>query len=100
MLVTTISNKDLGSIQFGKPHGFIFPVQNSGSLPIEITKIIVGCGSCTTAVSAKNKLAAGESTDIRVTFTPGSLGKQKKHLDVEWNRSQNLRLTFTAESYE
>jgi len=100
MLVTSVPEKDLGRVRFGKPNGFTFPVQNDGTHSLEITKTIVSCGSCTTAVAAKKKLAAGESTDIRVTFTPGSLGKQKKHVDIVWNGSQVLRLVFTAESYE
>jgi hypothetical protein len=100
MLVANEPIKNLGKVKFGKPHAFTFCVQNIGNGIIEITKIQVGCGSCTTAHVKNTHLRSGESTDINVVFTPGSTGEQKKFITVKWNNINDLKLSFTADSYE
>lgn len=99
MLTTKDSPIDLGDIPFGKPTNFSFTVKNEGRVPIEITKLWVGCASCTKATTHKAKLADGECTTINVVFTPGTIGKQQKNVQVQWNGNQVLRLDFTANSY-
>lgn len=91
---------DLGRIPFGKPTHFQFDVKNTGKVPLQITKLWVGCSSCTTASCRKAKLADGECTTIDVTFTPGTKGPQKKNVQVQWNGNQVIKLEFVAESYE
>jgi len=99
MLTTTESPIDLGLIKFGKPKSFSFQVRNCGNFPIQITKLWVGCSSCTTAVVRKAMLAEGECTTVDVVFTPGTLGAQRKYVQVQWNGLKVLKLEFTATSY-
>ena len=89
--------KDLGSIKFGKPHIFTFTVK--ATTPCEITKLVVGCGSCTKATINKTKLQPEENIDINVIFTPGSTGKQTKHITVRYDADSVLKLEFTADVY-
>lgn len=100
MLITNQPKKDLGKIKFGQPHSFTYEVTNTGDAPLEISKIVVGCNSCTKASTSKTKLKPEEASTINVTFTPGSIGSQKKFLVVKWNETQRLELSFIAESYE
>ncbi len=99
MLTITQSPLDLGNIPFGKAFPFSFTVTNTGKTPVEITKLWVGCSSCTKASTTKAKLAEGECTTINVVFTPGTIGPQKKNVQVQWNGNQVVKLEFTAESY-
>lgn len=99
MLVATPSTIDLGNILFGKANNFSFTVTNTGKVPIQITKLWVGCSSCTKATCRKAMLADGQCTTIDVVFTPGSIGQQKKNVQVQWNENQTIKLEFTANSY-
>jgi hypothetical protein len=99
MLTASPTSINLGSIPFGKPHKFQFTVKNEGCEPIQITKLWVGCSSCTKAEVKKAMLADGECTTVDVTFTPGSIGIQNKNVQVQWNEDKVIKLSFTAESY-
>lgn len=100
MLTTIQSPIDLGQVKFGKTVKFSFDVKNSGKVPIQITKLWVGCSSCTKASTRKAMLADGECTTVDVEFTPGSIGPQRKNVQIQWNGNQVLKLEFTATSYE
>lgn len=100
MLTINQPNKELGQVKYGKPYPFTYELSNTSNEVITINKIIVGCGSCTTAKTNKTTLSPGETSIIDVVFTPGSVGKQNKNINVKWNIDQLLKLTFTGESYE
>jgi len=100
MLIAETNNIDLGRIQFGKPHTFQIPVTNKGGKTISITKVAVGCTSCTKAHIAGNRMDPGQTKNVNVTFTPGTLGPQKKSIIVYWDTTSILKLEFTAQSYE
>lgn len=95
MLSTTEPTKDLGKLKYGLPHAFNYFLTNQSSEPITIDKIIVGCGSCTTAQMRKTNLAPGESTLIEAVYTPGSTGNQRKNIQVKYG-NEVLKLEFTA----
>lgn len=98
MLRSDEVNKDLGSIKFGKIQEFSYSVTNEGNEDITIRKVVVSCASCTIATASKNKVKAGETIQINVTFTPGTLGLQKKGIDVLYN-NEKLKLEFKAQSH-
>ena len=99
-LTTQEPIKSLGEIRFGKSTSFKYSVTNEGSNPLEITKIVVGCGSCTKASTTKTKLLPGETSEIDVQFTPGSIGSQKKYITVKYDDIQVLSLQFTADVHK
>lgn len=100
MLTTTQSPLNLGQVQFGKPIDFSFEVRNTGNRPLQITKLWVGCASCTTARVSKAMLAENECAQVNVTFTPGSIGTQNKTVQIQWDGNKVLKLEFTAISHE
>lgn len=63
----------IGTIWEGEIPKLTMQVKNSGNAPLKITRVQASCG-CTAAQPAKYDLAAGEQTDITVTFD--SHGKQ------------------------
>lgn len=99
MLVVDVQEKDLGNLKFGKPHNFNYIITNSGDTIITVTKLLLGCQSCTTASISKQVIGVGQSSSIDVTFTPGSTGIQNKSLIVQYTDSftqDQLSLKFKA----
>jgi hypothetical protein len=60
---------DFGTIPNTGPVSQIFQVRNAGDGPLAISGVSTSCG-CTTAKVGSQQLAAGESTDLTVTYDP------------------------------
>jgi hypothetical protein len=60
---------DFGTIPNTGPVSQTFQVRNTGDGPLEISGVSTSCG-CTTAEVGSQRLAAGESTDLTVTYDP------------------------------
>lgn len=98
MLITNEPIKDIGRVKFGQVHTFDFHVTNTGDKVIRIKKLQVGCSSCTVAKIKKPLIGPGETAVINVEFTPGTISKQRKHIDVLYDDT-SLKLEFRGESY-
>lgn len=97
MLTTQEPTKDLGVLKYGKSENFNYVLKNESSEPLHIEKVIVGCGSCTTAKVYKTNINPGDTTILQASFTPGSTGKQTKYIQVRYNSDSILKLEFTAD---
>ena len=60
---------DFGTIPNTGPVSQVFQVRNAGDGPLAISGVSTSCG-CTTAKVGNQQLAAGESTDLIVTYDP------------------------------
>lgn len=96
MLTVNQTDIDLGQLRFGQPHKFKYIVTNNSTDSLIINKLVTGCSSCTKAYTSKTYLKTGESSDINVTFTPGTTGNQLKTLNVIYNNINELALKFRA----
>lgn len=99
MLIADEPIKDLGRVKFGLTHTFKYTLTNNGDKDIYISKLQVSCHSCTVASTKKRRISPGETTIVDVAFTPGTISKQSKHIDVLFDDT-SLRLQFKGESYE
>lgn len=73
-------------------------ITNEGSNLLKIKKVWASCG-CTAAVSEKNELKRGESTEIKVTFdSKEKSGKQNKTVYIETNDPKNptIKIALTG----
>lgn len=71
-----------------------FVITNEGAGLLKIKKVSASCG-CTAAVSEKNELKRGESTELKVTFdSKGKSGKQAKSVYIETNDPKNSTITL------
>lgn len=87
---------NLGKLKFGKPYSFNFVVKNDGKEPATLSKISVGCTSCTKATCPTTIIPATQEATIDIVFTPGTLGKQRKSVVVHYNDT-SLRMEFVAD---
>ncbi|MFC2030047.1 DUF1573 domain-containing protein [Chloroflexota bacterium] len=60
---------DFGTIPNTGPVSRVLQVHNAGEGPLAISGVSTSCG-CTTAEVGAQQLAAGESTDLTVTYDP------------------------------
>ena len=60
---------DFGTIPNTGPVSHVFQVRNAGDSPLEISGVSTSC-VCTTAEIRSQQMAAGESTDLTVTYNP------------------------------
>ena len=90
---------DLGTLKFGKPYNFNFIVKNDSRDSVELKKLSVGCTSCTKATCPVTTVGPTEEAIINVVFTPGTMGKQRKSVVVQYNDT-SLKMEFTANVIE
>lgn len=96
MLVVDNQEKDLGKLPFGKPYKFKYTLTNNSTSSVKITKLVKGCGSCTEASIDTRDISPSNSAILNVQFTPGSTGLNKKTIQVLYNDTENLTLSFKA----
>lgn len=99
MLVPDIKTLNIGKVKFGKVHQFTYTLYNDADEEAIIKKIVVSCSSCTVATVNKKKVLPGDTVEVKVSFTPGTISKQSKHIDVLYDNT-GVRLEFIGESYE
>lgn len=100
MLTATEPTKNLGSLKFGSPYDFQYEIVNSTDKMIQVDKVIVGCGSCTTASLHNKFIKPGDSAVLKATFTPGSTGNQLKTIQIKQKDGPVLKLEFTADVHK
>jgi hypothetical protein len=99
MLTVDEQEKFLGNLKFGVPHNFKYIITNSGDKTIVVTKLVLGCNSCTKASVVKQVIGVGETSQVDVTYTPGATGISTKQLIVQYTNGVNpdhLLLKFKA----
>lgn len=100
MIIVKNNDIDLGTIDFGKPYFFSFKINNGYPEVLYIDTLLSGCASCTEATIDRSTLFPGEDAEIKVIFTPGSLGYQKKKITIINHtlkkKEQNVVLSFKA----
>jgi hypothetical protein len=100
MLKADQHEKFLGNLKFGEPHNFKYIITNSGDKTVVITKIVLGCNSCTKASIVKQVLGHNQDTELDVIYTPGSTGITSKDIIVQYNngdKAEHLNLKFKAQ---
>lgn len=100
MLKVTNSDMDLGTIEFGKPYFFSYEVINLYPEILYIDHLLPGCHACTEATINRYILAPNETATLKIMFTPGDTGVQKKKVSIInhtlGRRRPNVYVTFKA----
>ncbi len=78
----------LGEIKYGSEHKAIFRFINTGAFPLLIYDIHTSSG-CSSVKWSKDPVQPGTCGKIKVTFTPDSLGRFNKTIEVLCNVQEN-----------
>ncbi|HYD21057.1 MAG TPA: DUF1573 domain-containing protein [Flavipsychrobacter sp.] len=89
---------DFGSIKEGDKVRHAYKFKNTGTNPLLISKITVGCG-CTTPSFSKEPIAPGGEGEIVIEFnSSGKEGHQEKNAIVHSNaQMEAMSIGFTAD---
>lgn len=92
---------DLGTLKFGQTYSFNYTIVNKYPTKIKINKVFAGCSACTKVSIDRDEIMPDEEIDIKVSFTPGSTGVQKKYVNLAYSDFDNtvypdLQLKFTG----
>lgn len=103
MLTINTQKLELGNIKYGAPHSFTFNMKNTSTSEIRITKLSVGCTSCTVASTQDSILSPNQEGVIDVIYTPGSTGITPKNISVNYTEGGSvmpaINLKFIANVY-
>lgn len=100
MIIVKNNDLNLGTIQFGRPYFFKYEIQNAFLEVLYIDQLLPGCHACTEATIDRQVLAPNEKAIIKIMFTPGDIGEQKKKITIInrtlGKRRPNVYLSFKA----
>jgi shikimate 5-dehydrogenase len=94
-----IDSINLGTLTANKKHNFVALVRNDSNFSIVITKLKVGCSSCTEATVRKYNLQPKEDVLMDVSYKPFSTGLHEKMITVfytENNVEKEHKLIFNT----
>jgi len=95
MLTVDKEEIDLGTVQFGKVYEFEYEVTNTQAKDAVVNRVQASCSSCTKANITK-RIKGNETVKMKVTYTPGAVGKSSKRIDVVYDNDQILKVSFKA----
>jgi hypothetical protein len=89
--------QDAGMLAPGPQLRFVFPIENTGTAPLEITQVNPGCHCLSTEYD--RRLAPGAHGSIRIIFDSGGRrGTIEKHISVETNDPESARVMLTVKA--
>lgn len=77
---------DLGTVGLEKERKFNYLITNDSDKEVKVTKLTVGCNSCTKAMLNMPLLSPGQSAPIEVIFTPNSTGVNIKSVNIDYEQ--------------
>jgi len=74
----------LGTLKYSSRHEAVFRFTNTGTAPLLIRNVVPSC-DCTAVKWEKRPVEPGESGEIRIGYSPNSLGMFIKNIEVHCN---------------
>jgi hypothetical protein len=84
---------DFGEIEYNKPVKAEFIFKNPTLDPILVSSVKASCG-CTVADYPKNPVKPGESAKVTVTYNARNVGRFKKSVRVDFNKTGTTTTLF------
>ena len=84
------TTQDVGEIEQGKPVDVYFELENSGDVPLIITKVQTSCG-CTVSDFEREPIMPGGSSKIKATYNAKSKGAFTKTITVYANTASGTK---------
>ena len=99
-LVATPSTVSFGNVQVGGSQTAVETLRNSGGTTVTISNVsATGSGFSTSGLTSPFTLAAGQSANLKVTFSPGAAGSTSGNLAITSNAADpvlNVALSGTG----
>ena len=82
---------DLGEVEQGKPVSAYFELENTGSVPLIISRVKTSCG-CTVSDYERDPILPGETSKIKATYNAKAKGAFNKTITVYANTESGNKL--------
>ncbi|WP_299246469.1 LamG-like jellyroll fold domain-containing protein [uncultured Aquimarina sp.] len=97
---TTVSsgnNTSFGNVEFGQAEPADYTINNTGSATLNISNIIIDGASDFTIIESPTTVAAGASENLRILFTPASIGTKNATVRILNDDCDDATFEFAIE---
>ncbi len=95
--VSSSNNTSFGNVEFGQAEPVDYTINNAGSATLNISNIIIDGASDFTIIESPTTVAAGASENLRILFTPASIGTKNATVRILSDDCDNATFTFAIE---
>lgn len=95
--VTSTNNTSFGNVEFGQAEPADYVIGNTGNTTLNISNIVIDGSSDFTIIESPTTVAAGASGNLRILFTPSSLGTKNATVRISNNDCDDSTFTFAIE---
>ncbi len=94
--VSSSNNTSFGNVIFGQAEPADYTISNTGNTTLDISNIIIDGASDFTIIESPTDVAAGASGNLRILFTPSSIGTKNATVRIS-NNGCDTTFTFAIE---
>ncbi|WP_299433065.1 LamG-like jellyroll fold domain-containing protein [uncultured Aquimarina sp.] len=91
------NNTSFGNVEFGQAEPADYTISNTGSATLNISNIIIDGASDFTIIESPNTVAAGASENLRILFTPSSIGTKNATVRILNDDCDDATFEFAIE---
>ncbi|MEW7291134.1 LamG-like jellyroll fold domain-containing protein [Aquimarina sp. 2304DJ70-9] len=94
--VSSSNNTSFGNVIFGQAEPADYTISNTGNITLDISNITIDGASDFTIIESPTDVAAGTSGNLRILFTPSSIGTKNATVRIS-NNGCDTTFTFAIE---
>ncbi|WP_299212143.1 immunoglobulin-like domain-containing protein [uncultured Aquimarina sp.] len=95
--VSSSNNTSFGNVEFGQAEPADYTINNTGSATLNISNIIIDGASDFTIIESPTTVAAGASENLRILFTPASIGTKNATVRILNDDCDDATFEFAIE---
>ena len=95
--VSSSNNTSFGNVEFGQAEPSDYTISNTGSATLNISNIIINGASDFTIIESPTTVAAGASENLRILFTPASIGTKNATVRILNDDCDDATFEFAIE---
>ncbi|WP_025743940.1 LamG-like jellyroll fold domain-containing protein [Aquimarina pacifica] len=95
--VSSSNNTSFGNVEFGQAEPADYTISNTGNATLNISSITIDGASDFTIIESPTTIAAGASENLRILFTPASIGTKNATVRILNDDCDDATFTFAIE---
>ncbi|MDY8138013.1 LamG-like jellyroll fold domain-containing protein [Aquimarina sp. 2201CG5-10] len=95
--VSSSNNTSFGNVVFGQAEPADYTISNTGSAILNISNVIIDGASDFIIIESPTTVAAGASENLRILFTPASIGTKNATVRISNDDCDDATFTFAIE---
>ncbi len=95
--VSSSNNTSFGNVEFGQAEPADYTISNTGNVTLNISSITINGSSDFTIIESPSTVAAGASENLRILFTPSSIGTKNATVRILNDDCDDATFEFAIE---